>query len=123
MTTSETPNLGVYLAHEEMRDSQIEMIVDGIDSLSERGFLLAAAPTGIGKTAASLASALHVANNRGENGLKPKIVFMTGRQSQHRIVVDTVRMINSRLPSGIPRVKLVDIIGSCLLYTSPSPRD
>ena len=61
MTTSETPNLGVYLAHEEMRDSQIEMIVDGIDSLSERGFLLAAAPTGIGKTAASLASALHVA--------------------------------------------------------------
>ena len=111
MTTSETPNLGVYLAHEEMRDSQIEMIVDGIDSLSERGFLLAAAPTGIGKTAASLASALHVANNRGENGLKPKIVFMTGRQSQHRIVVDTVRMINSRLPSGIPRVKLVDIIG------------
>ena len=111
MTVSETPNLGVYLAHERMRDSQIEMIVDGIDSLSSRGFLLAAAPTGIGKTAAALASALHVANSREENGLKPKIVFMTGRQSQHRIVVDTVRMINSRLPSGVPRVKLVDIIG------------
>ena len=95
MTVSETPNLGVYLAHERMRDSQIEMIVDGIDSLSSRGFLLAAAPTGIGKTAAALASALHVANSREENGLKPKIVFKTGRQSQHRIVVDTVRMNNS----------------------------
>lgn len=111
MTTSDTPDLGVYHAHEKMRDSQIEMIRDGIDSLLSGGALLAAAPTGIGKTAASLASALHVANDRSQEGLKPKIVFMTGRQSQHRIVVDTVKMINSRLPTGISRVKLVDIIG------------
>ena len=100
MTTSDTPDLGVYHAHEKMRDSQIEMIRDGIDSLLSGGALLAAAPTGIGKTAASLASALHVANDRSQEGLKPKIVFMTGRQSQHRIVVDTDKMINSRLPTG-----------------------
>ena len=109
MTTPDAAELGVYLAHEEMRESQIEMIRDGIDSLSIGGFLLAAAPTGIGKTAASLASALSVANN--SEGTSPKIIFMTGRQSQHRIVVETVNMINSRLPVGIPRVKLVDIIG------------
>ena len=111
MTTSDGPDLGIYHAHEKMRDSQIEMIRDGIDSLLSGGALLAAAPTGIGKTAASLASALHVANERSQEGLKSKIVFMTGRQSQHRIVVDTVRMINKRLPPGTPRVKLVDIIG------------
>ena len=109
MTTPDAPELGVYLAHEEMRESQIEMILDGIDSLSRGGFLLAAAPTGIGKTAASLASALCVASS--SEGASPKIIFMTGRQSQHRIVVETVNMINSRLPVGIPRVKLVDIIG------------
>jgi len=109
MTTPDAAELGVYLAHEEMRESQIEMIRDGIDSLSIGGFLLAAAPTGIGKTAASLASALSVANS--SEGTSPKIIFMTGRQSQHRIVVETVNMINSRLPVGIPRVKLVDIIG------------
>ncbi|MBL11531.1 MAG: hypothetical protein CMB46_01800 [Euryarchaeota archaeon] len=109
MTTPDAPGLGVYLAHEEMRESQIEMIIDGIDSLSSGGFLLAAAPTGIGKTAASLASALSVASS--SEGASPKIIFMTGRQSQHRIVVETVNMINSRLPVGIPRVKLVDIIG------------
>ena len=42
---------------------------------------------------------------------KPKIIFMTGRQSQHRIVVDTVRQINSRIPDGIPKITLIDIIG------------
>ena len=41
----------------------------------------------------------------------PKIIFLTGRQSQHRIVVDTIRGINSKLPPGFPRIRLVDIIG------------
>ena len=41
---------------------------------------------------------------------KPKIIFMTGKQSQHRIVVDTVRQINSRIPDGIPKITLIDNI-------------
>ena len=86
------------------------MISDGIDALKNRGFLLAAEPTGIGKTAAALASALNAAN-QSENPEIPKIMFLTGRQSQHRIVVDTIRDINKRLPSGFSRVKVVDIIG------------
>ena len=86
------------------------MISDGIDALKNGGFLLAAAPTGIGKTAAALASALNAAN-QSESPEIPKIMFLTGRQSQHRIVVDTIREINKRLPSGFSRVKVVDIIG------------
>jgi len=100
-----------FFAHESMRTSQQEMIADGIEALSEKGSLLAAAPTGIGKTAAALASALEVVNSVHDFLHKPKILFMTGRQSQHKIVVETVRQINSNLPREAPRVKLVDIIG------------
>ena len=101
----------LFFAHEQIRDSQKEMVSDGIIALREGGFLLAAAPTGIGKTAAALASVFEVVNFYNANPEVPKILFMTGRQSQHRIVVDTVRQINSKLPSGTPRIRLVDIIG------------
>ncbi len=100
-----------FFAHEKVRESQIEMIADGTAALRIGGFLLAAAPTGIGKTAAALASALEVANSNITSPEMPKILFMTGRQSQHRIVIDTVRQINAKLPRGIPKIKLVDIIG------------
>ncbi len=102
---------GLFFAHDSPRESQIGMISDGIEALNESSFLLAAAPTGIGKTAAALASALSVANLDFTRPEKPKIMFLTGRQSQHRIVVETIREINRRLPAGFPRVKLVDIIG------------
>ena len=101
----------LFFAHEQIRDTQKEMVSDGIIALNERGFLLAAAPTGIGKTAAALASAFEVTNFYSASTEMPKILFMTGRQSQHRIVVETVRKINSKLPSGIPKIGLVDIIG------------
>ncbi|MDP6212570.1 MAG: hypothetical protein QGF32_03340, partial [Candidatus Thalassarchaeaceae archaeon] len=100
----------LFFAHESPRESQIGMISDGIEALKGGGFLLAAAPTGIGKTAAALASALSAANQIN-NSEMPKIMFLTGRQSQHRIVVDTIREINKRLPPGFSRVKVVDIIG------------
>jgi len=100
-----------FFAHESPRESQTRMIADGIEALKEGGFLLAAAPTGIGKTAAALASALVTANLFSTTSENPKILFLTGRQSQHRIVVDTIRDINKRIPPGSSRVKLVDIIG------------
>ena len=95
-----------FLAHDSLREGQVDMINDGFKVISEGGFLLANAPTGIGKTAASLAAALTVARSR----TGARVLFLTGRQSQHRIVVDTVRRIN-------------EMIKDCLLYTSPSPRD
>ena len=84
------------------------MILDGIAALGAGGFLLASAPTGIGKTAAALAAALDASRKSPE----PKVVmFLTGRQSQHRIVVDTVRRINQNLDSEKAKVRLVDLIG------------
>ena len=96
-----------FLAHEELREGQVSMTNDAFTAISDGGFMIANAPTGIGKTAASLAAALSVA--RSIPGTQ--ILFMTGRQSQHRIVVDTVRRINERLPDGEQPVTLVDMIG------------
>ena len=84
------------------------MIEDAWTALSSGGSLLAAAPTGIGKTAAALSAALDV--QRSSNR-KLTIFFLTGRQAQHRIVVETVRRINGRLSDNLPKVSLVDMIG------------
>ena len=111
MPLGEMEKGGLFFAHDSPRESQIAMISDGVKVLRDGGFLLASAPTGIGKTAAALASALSVANLYSTSSETPKILFLTGRQSQHRIVVDTIREINKRIPEGFSKVKLVDIIG------------
>ncbi len=108
MTTGDAANSGTYVAHEILRESQEEMVLDGISALELGGFQLAAAPTGIGKTAAALASALEVSRTERDSTV---IMFLTGRQSQHKIVVDTVRKINTRLQDGAQKVRLVDLIG------------
>ena len=97
-----------FLAHIQPRPGQIDMIRECRESLKKNGHHLAAAPTGIGKTAAAIAAALEVALESTE---KPHILFLTGRQSQHKIVIDTVRKINSMI-EGVKRpIKVVDIIG------------
>ncbi|MED6338415.1 MAG: ATP-dependent DNA helicase [Candidatus Thermoplasmatota archaeon] len=97
-----------FLAHDKPRPGQIDMIRECRESLRNKGHHIAAAPTGIGKTAASIAAALEVAMN---TSTKPHILFLTGRQSQHKIVIDTVRKINSRLGNTHRDIKVVDIIG------------
>ena len=96
-----------FFAHNELRDSQKEMLLDSISILEENGFLIASAPTGIGKTAASLAAALKV---RSQSKNRKKILFLTGRQSQHKIVVDTIKKINQKLTNQL-QIKLTDMIG------------
>ena len=106
MSSTGTSEIGKFIAHDTLRDAQKEMVIDGINILFKQGFLLAAAPTGIGKTAASLASSIEVARNN-----QNQILFLTGRQSQHKIVIETVRSINSNLDKEISEVKVVDLIG------------
>ncbi len=95
----------IFFAHESLRDGQKEMLEDSIYALKNEGHHLAAAPTGIGKTAAALAAALEVLSN----SVNKKIFFLTGRQSQHKIVIDTIRDINKSL--DFQNIKCVDLIG------------
>ena len=102
MTAKVVDSSARYFAHPEVRESQSDMITDGIEALLCEGTLLASAPTGIGKTAASLASAINVQRSSSDN---LKILFLTGRQSQHRIVVDTVQKINQKLGTTEPWIR------------------
>jgi len=108
-----------FLAHATPRPGQLEMIQDSIKALNEGNFHLAAAPTGIGKTAASLAAALQVAS---ESSLKKTVFFLTSRQTQHRIVVDTVRQINRMRKDAAP-VRLVDMVGQAGMCVQPFAKE
>ncbi len=108
MVQADNLGIGSFVAHEKLRSAQEKMIKEGITALEENGFLFAAAPTGIGKTAASLAAALEGARSSSSS---KQILFLTGRQSQHKIVVETIKKINSKLTEGENDVKVVDIIG------------
>ena len=94
-----------WLAHPNPREGQTEMISSCLETLQKGGAHLASAPTGIGKTAAALAAALEFANSGPE---RKTVMFLTPRQSQHKIVVDTVRRINDI--SQHEKISLVDSI-------------
>ena len=108
MVQADNIRIGSFVAYDKLRSAQEKMITEGIIALEEKGFLFAAAPTGIGKTAASLAAAIEIARN---SDFPKQVLFLTGRQSQHKIVVETIKSINSKLSHDIPDVKVVDIIG------------
>ena len=108
-----------YLAHKNPRPGQIEMIIEANKSLSNGGFHLAAAPTGIGKTAAALAAALEVAR---KSNIAKKVFFLTSRQSQHRIVVDTVRRLN-QLRQNNSQITLVDMVGQSGMCVQPFAKE
>jgi len=94
-----------FFAHQNLRDGQKEMLEDSIIALGNGGHHLAAAPTGIGKTAAALAASLETLSN----SVNKKIFFLTGRQSQHKIVIETLRTINDSLKNQ--NISCVDLIG------------
>lgn len=86
-----------------VRAGQKEFMEDVKKCLEERNSLIANAPTGIGKTAATIAPALSYALENGKT-----VVFLTPKHSQHRIVIDTLRKIHNKF--GIS-FNATDIIG------------
>ncbi|MDY6964559.1 MAG: ATP-dependent DNA helicase [Halobacteriota archaeon] len=73
-----------------IRSGQKELLSDVESVLSDGRHLIAHAPTGIGKTVAVLTPALDyvLKNNK-------TIIFLTPKQSQHKIAVETLKMIKS----------------------------
>jgi DNA excision repair protein ERCC-2 len=93
------------------RPVQKDLLADALRVLSSRGHLVAHAPTGVGKTAAALTAALQVALEADK-----KVLFLTARQSQHRIAVETLRA----MADGLPSLRVVDAISkqSMCLYNN-----
>jgi len=102
------PQLGLF-PHDVIRDGQKRFARDVTLAVAGGRHLVAQAPTGIGKTAASLAPAVQHALAEGKT-----VLFLTSRQSQHRIAVDTLRQIQDRRGARFTLVDLVAKRDMCL---------
>ncbi len=100
----------ILFPHNEIRKTQDDFINDVLNSLQDKKHLLAHAPTGIGKTAILgpiLAFAL-------KNNLD--IFFLTSRHTQHKIAIETLKLIKSKYDS---KLKVSDIIGRKFMCCQP----
>src|SRR5437899_9174580 len=98
---------------ERVRAGQADFLADARRTLADGRHLLAHAPTGIGKTAVALVASLEVALRANK-----LVLFLTSRQSHHRIAIETVRRIEAKGP----RIATVDLIAKqsmCLQETAP----
>jgi DNA excision repair protein ERCC-2 len=102
------PQWGLF-PHDVIRDGQRRFARDVALAVQAGRHLVAHAPTGIGKTAASLAPALQHALESDR-----VVLFLTSRQSQHRIAVETLRAIADRRGVQVPLVDLVSKRDMCL---------
>ncbi len=100
---SEELSKEIYFPYSKVRDVQSDMISDVYNAIKNKKHIIMHAPTGIGKTAAVLAPALSLAI---KNNLT--IFFVTSRQTQHRIVIDTLKQIKQKFNIN---VDCADIIG------------
>lgn len=108
------PQLGLF-PYDEIRDGQKRFTRDVTMAVQGGKHLVAQAPTGIGKTAAALAPALHAAME-----LKKTVLFLTSRQSQHRIAVETLRLMADK--RGV-RFRLVDLVSKRDMCLRPEASD
>ncbi len=95
--------------HDAVRPIQDELILSVERALEKKKHLVVHAPTGLGKTAATLAPALSFAL---KNDLT--VFFLTSRHTQHRIALSTVAEIERRYDITIPVANLIGKKWMCL---------
>lgn len=101
----------VLFPHESMRPIQKE-IVKLISEKVDRGEdIIMHAPTGLGKTAASIAPTLIQALDKGKT-----IYFLTSKNTQHKIAVETLKAIRDKFHIAL---KGTDIVGKKWMCIQP----
>jgi DNA excision repair protein ERCC-2 len=88
--------------HNSVRKGQLRFLDDVQSVVSEGGLLVAHAPTGIGKTASALVPTVQHAMAE-----ERMVMFLTPKQSQHRIAIETLRRMDALSDGGI---RVVDVI-------------
>jgi len=81
----------ILFPHKEVREHQDKLIKAVSKALAKKKNLIVHAPTGLGKTAATLAPALAFAQ---KNDLT--VFFLTSRHTQHKIAVETMKRVKQR---------------------------
>ena len=81
----------IFFPHETIRDIQKTLVMQILNVISNKQNLVVHAPTGCGKTAASLSAALTFAIKNNKT-----VIFVTPMHSQHKIAVETLKMIRKK---------------------------
>jgi DNA excision repair protein ERCC-2 len=92
MEISDDKNL--LFPHSRARKVQEDLLADAASAFSGKKCLIAHAPTGLGKTAATLAPALAHCLKKGNENLT--VFFLTSRHTQHSIAVSTLSQIRKK---------------------------
>jgi len=97
-----------YFPYEEVREGQRDFIKDVALSFEEGKHLMAYAPTGIGKTVGVLGPAIKKAKETGK-----KVFFLTSKQSQHHIAIETIRHIKDKFGLDLRAVDVISKQNMC----------
>ena len=103
----------VLFPYSNLRPYQAEMLLTARDSFENRKHLLINAPTGVGKTSI-LGPAISVSTS--DPNVRRVVFFLTSRQMQHVIAVDTVSQIKKKYELNI---SAADIIGRQSMCSLP----
>ncbi len=101
----------IYFRHSSFREGQKQIIIDILEAFENRKNIILHAPTGTGKTDASLSAAISYAleNNK-------KILFLTPKTSQHKIALEVIRELNFKYNL---KIKAIDFVGKRNLCIEP----
>jgi len=95
--------------HETMRPIQDEMVRLIAKQIEEKNHAVIHAPTGLGKTAASIGPTLKLALDSGKT-----VFFLTSKNTQHKIAIETVRAIKEKHQKKIIGVNIVGKKWMCI---------
>lgn len=88
--------------YDSIRDVQQDMLDEVAGALEDRKDLIVHAPTGLGKTVATLGPALKCAIEK-----KKKIFFLTSRHTQHVIAIETLKEIKRKYDLNFVAIDLI----------------
>ncbi|MCD6434510.1 MAG: ATP-dependent DNA helicase [Candidatus Diapherotrites archaeon] len=101
----------IFFRFPRPRVEQKKLMDAALEAIRGEKILLAHAPTGLGKTDATLSAALSYALEQGQ-----RVFFLTPKISQHEIALDVVRGLNKKFDLGI---KAIDFVGRRYMCIDP----
>ena len=104
-------NNKILFPHEVIRPIQGEMMNIVLEQIEKKGNAIIHAPTGLGKTAASIYPTIKFALEHNKT-----IFFLTPKNTQHKIAIQTIRAISKK---HNVKIKGTDIVGKKWMCIQP----
>jgi len=112
----DNPRKNLLFPYSSIRKSQENLVNDVADIVEKKGQLIAHAPTGLGKTAATLAPILsHILKEEDTT-----VFFLTSRHTQHQIVLKTLKEIKDKHKINFNAVSIIGKKWMCAMPETAS---